>query len=419
MDQKTNREKLKQAQAKVIEMPIKFVLDKNENIKVNSLKNITLILEHDQVLMNLFSFNEFTHEIDVRKDIPELSIIHGDMQDLIVPALLGYIEDRYRVLFSDKLLQMAITNVANKNSYNPVKDYMEDCYKKWDKKIRVADFLPIFLGAEKSSIVTLETKLFFVGAVAKVYRPDTKFDYVLDLVGGQGAGKTTLLIKMANGWYTDQFTNFKDKDNYINMLNSLIINDDEMTATKNSSFEDLKKFISARELAFRPPYGRYMVKRPKSFVMARTTNEKTYLKDKTGERRFMPIMADIEKQVKHPVTDLTKEIVAKMWGEFVYYYKSGEFDFYLDKEQNELMEKNRNDFMYIDQVEDEIEYVLKTSKFDFLTSGEIAEQMGEKNLATNRTLAKKIKYVMDNRKDWKPGSSKNTGVARRGYRRIK
>lgn len=76
--------------------------------------------------------------------------------------------------------------------------------------------------------------------MAKAYEPKTKFDYILDLVGGQGAGKTTLLKKMAREWYTDQSTDFKDKDSYAIMLRALIVNDDEMTATNNSSFEILK-----------------------------------------------------------------------------------------------------------------------------------------------------------------------------------
>ena len=83
-----------------------------------------------------------------------------------------------------------------------------------------------------------------------------KFDYVLDLVGGQGAGKTTLLKKMGGKFYTDQFTDFRDKDSYAIMLRALIVNDDEMTASNNSSFEDLKKFVSAEQLEFRSPYNR-------------------------------------------------------------------------------------------------------------------------------------------------------------------
>lgn len=69
-------EKLKkmQQEKKVVKMPIPFILTKDDNIKANSLKNAGLILEHDKVLIHTFAFNEFTHEIAVIKDIPELRI---------------------------------------------------------------------------------------------------------------------------------------------------------------------------------------------------------------------------------------------------------------------------------------------------------------------------------------------------------
>ncbi|TAS93862.1 virulence-associated E family protein, partial [Lactiplantibacillus plantarum] len=65
---------------------------------------------------------------------------------------------------------------------------------------------------------------------------------------GQGAGKTTFLQKIAPlGYYTDQFSTFDNKDDYAVMRRALIINDDEMTATNNASFEILKKFITLQE----------------------------------------------------------------------------------------------------------------------------------------------------------------------------
>lgn len=93
--------------------------------------------------------------------------------------------------------------------------------------------------------------------VAKAANPDTKFDWVLDLVGGQGVGKTTLLMKLAPpGTYTDQFLSFTDKDDFAAMRNALIVNDDEMTVSNRTSFEEIKKFITMKEFTYRPPYAR-------------------------------------------------------------------------------------------------------------------------------------------------------------------
>lgn len=406
-------EKLKEMQQakKVVKMPIPFILTKDDNIKANSLKNAGLILEHDKVLIHTFAFNEFTHEIAVINDIPELRVQKGRMIDDYTPLIMRYIEDVYGVLFNRNIIEMAVVNEARKHTYNPVKDYFNACHQVWDGIKRAPDFLPTYLGADKSEITTLQTKLFFVGAVAKAFEPTTKFDFVLDLVGGQGAGKTTLLKKMAVDWYTDQFTDFKDKDNYSNMLRALIVNDDEMTATNNSDFANLKKFISMEKLEFRKSYGRNSELYDKNFVMARTTNELTYLKDKTGERRFLPILVDKERQVKHPVTELTQDDVIQLWGEFTDYYFDG-FDFGITDYQNKILEKNRSKFMYVDEIEEQIEIFLDAYKRDFVSSNQIAKFLGIADLIKNRKIAKKIKYIMDNENEWV-----YTNYPKRGYKR--
>ena len=410
---KNNMDKLSkmQQETKVVKMPIPFELNEKGNIKTNSLKNIGLILEHDKTLRNIFAFNDFTHEIGVVKDVPELNIEKGQMLDDYDPAVLRYIEDNYHLMFNRNLFQMAVINDARKRRYNPVVDYFDFVYTYWDGVKRIDSFLPDFLGVEKSNITTLITKIFFTGAVAKAYEPETKFDFVLDLVGGQGAGKTTFLRKMAKDWYTDQFTDFKDKDNFSVMLRSLIANDDEMTATNNSSFESLKKFVSAQELEFRPPYGKNSIRYDKNFVLARTTNEMTYLKDRTGERRFLPVKVDNSKQTKTPFDDLTDKVIDQMWGEFVSYYQHS-FDFGLTRGQEVMLAKYREDFMYIDEVEAEIEEFLKQWPNDFVSSKNIAKYLGEDNLVKNRRLSQKIKYVMDNKSGWT-----YTNNPKRGYKR--
>lgn len=418
VEEKVKKLQKVQEEEKVTSFPYPFLLNQYSKPKANSLKNVGLILERDPMLKGTFAFNEFTHEIEIQKDVKQLNIEKGQMKDDYTPALMWYMESKFEVLFPKNLTEMAVINEARSHSYNPMKDYLEDCYSKWDKKPRLADFLPTFLGVEKSDVTTLQTKLFLVGAVTKVFNPKAKFDYVLDLAGGQGAGKTTLLKKLANGWYTDQFSDFKDKDSYVNMLRAWIVNDDEMTATARSSFEDLKKFASAEKLEFRKAYGRNTTNEYKNFVLARTTNQVQYLKDKTGSRRFLPNLVDKSKQMLHPVEYLDQNEVDQVGGEAMDLFRDG-FSFNLSAAEEKMLDEHREQFVYIEPFEEQIDKFLENANVQFITSFDIADQaLDIKNLATNPKMAKKIKYVMDNKEGWEYKRKTIKGIKRRGYVKV-
>jgi len=176
---------------KVIPMDgkINFMKNANGGIKANSIENVCLILEHDPEKKGKFAYNEFSYETELTEDSITLMLEHGPLQDDFTPALQRYMEKKYQVMFANKIIDSAVVEVSRRNVFNPVIEYFIKVKDEWDGTKRVADFLPTYLGAEKSETTTLETKLFFTGAVAKTFKPETKFDYVLDLVGGQGTGK--------------------------------------------------------------------------------------------------------------------------------------------------------------------------------------------------------------------------------------
>lgn len=389
-------------------MALPFSRNKEGNIKTNSLMNIELILDNDPELKDMFKFNEFTSEIEVVKDNPKLHIAKGQLLDRYVDEIASYIErsvDYDHVLFNNDRIRSAISVIASKHAFNPVKDYFDAAEKVWDGDDRLHNVFSDYLGAEKTPATDLITDIWFRGAVAKAYNPMVKFDFVLDLVGGQGAGKTTFLQKIAPlGYYTDQFLSFTDKDDFAVMRRSLIVNDDELTATSNSSFEELKKFVTLQMFEYRKPYGHTAERFPKNFVMARTTNELYYLKDKTGERRFLPIHVSKAAQKFHPVTDLTAEYVQQLWGQAVSDYRKNR-SFYLPEEAEAVLNEQRGNFMYTDEVEDQIEMMLDSAFKDrtFVTASEIALQMGVSDLTTNRKLANQIANVMINRFGWRKG----------------
>lgn len=401
-----------------------FKYDKYGKIKANSLVNIEVILENDKLLKDTFRFNEFTTEIDVVKPNQELLFKVGQLVDAYVDQIASYIENNknYGVLFDNKKIRSAITVVAMRHRYNPVLDYFNEAYQHWDKQSRLDTVMADYLGVISTPITRLITKLFFVGAVAKAHNPKTKFDFVLDLVGGQGAGKTTFLQKIAPlGYYTDQFSTFDNKDDYAVMRRALIINDDEMTATNAASFEVLKKFITLQEFEYRKPYGHQTERFDKNFVMARTTNELYYLKDKTGERRFLPLLVSKERQKYHPVTDLKPDYIQQLWGEAMYLYKDTDFNFALTSEQEEELNEHRQSFMYTDELEDKIDEAL-SNQFkgrDFITNDELSLAVAPGiDLVKNRKVANQISNIMVNRFWFRKSRKKFNGEVKRGFKKV-
>lgn len=383
----------------------KFVKTKSGGIKENVLNNVTLIFNNDPLFKGKFQFNEFTrdNEITDKIIIAGGAIKAGIIEDVSEDFIVEYIQRRYKFTVRPELVYRAFSLICRLNPYNPATDYFDDAEQKWDKKTRVDTFLPEFLGAPKNQVTTLITKLFLTGTVAKAYNPESKFDFVLDLVGDQGTGKTTLLKKMGGKWYVDSIENFKDKDEYSKMLRALIVNDDEMKATNVSSSQSLKKFVTLTELEFRKPYERHSVRYQKHFTLARTTNEIDYLKDKTGSRRFLPIRVSKANQSKNPVSDLTDDLIKQIWGEMVHYYKKDDVPYPNEEEQN-LLADAREQFEYVDEVENQINIFLDKRIESWVASSDIAEEgLLVDNLATNRSLAQKIKYIMDNKSDWRSG----------------
>lgn len=411
-----------------------FLVTTSGNLSTTSANNVAQIILREHRFDGAFRLNEFTGDVDVLKDVklplPKLgtsvTIKKGEYNDQVISNVGMFIENNpaYEVTFKAPVIDDGISTVAQINAYNPVKDYFMNAYKHWDKKHRFDTIFHTYLGADVNEINSLISQIFFTAVAAKALRPETKVDYVLDLVGGQGVGKTTFFQKIAPlDLYTDQFNTFTDKDDFAVMKGKLIINDDEMTATHNSSFEVIKKFITMQQFEYRRPYARKPESFDKKFVMVRTTNELRYLKDKSGDRRFLTIFCDPAKQEKSPVTDLSTELVEQLWGEAVWSFKTFPDIFNLSNKQKDALEANREQFKWSSGLEDDIKDLLdgKFKDWSFISNHEMALALFDNPKALSGTdkRVKDVRYLMSNL-GYDPGrlGRDHEGKTGRGFKKM-
>lgn len=250
--------------------------------------------------------------------------------------------------------------VARTQGYNPLKKFLLECEREYNScsdPPETFNILRQYLNVEDSKYNRIIFDLFFRGAVAKVFDPSVKFDFVLDLTGKQGVGKTQFF----EGLFTDQYfttvETFTDKDDKARMVRNWCVFDDEMVATKKTSFQELKRFITDRKIEYRPPYGSTDRRLLKNFVIVRATNQPDFLNDLTGERRFL--VAEVYKDSSYKGRNWTENDRRRFWGGMVKAWRDNK-DLTLSDEQEALVNAIRAKYKAIDEELEDLERYLNT-----------------------------------------------------------
>ena len=128
-----------------------------------------------------------------------------------------------------------------------------------------------------------------------------------------------------------------------------------MLATANAkSIEEIKSFLSRQKENYKIPYDRHPADRLRQCVFAGTTNRLDFLpRDRSGNRRFLPVSVDPDQAETHILADETasRAYIRQMWAEAMGIYRSGDYSLTLSpKLQKELLH-HQQDFMQEDTVQ--------------------------------------------------------------------
>lgn len=313
-------------------------------------QNLNLIFSRDARLRNLFRQNDFDGKKYVFGTLPWRRVPHPEpVKNVDFAGVRNYIEIIYGIAAANKV-EDSLELEFEKNHFHPVLDYLRGL--DWDGTPRVDTLLIRYFGAEDNIYNREAIRKTLVGAVARVFKPGIKFDLVITLISRmQGTGKSSFFKALGRNWFSDTFMTVSGKDSFEQLQGTWIMEMAELAGLKKADIESIKHFISKQEDTFRPAYARVPETFPRQCVFVATTNENTFLRDPSGNRRFMPV--DIWNKKLLDNQDLRNFIedsaeIDQVWAEAVHMFRKGE-PLYLSPEAERIASAEQDMHTEIDE----------------------------------------------------------------------
>lgn len=306
----------------------------------------------------------------------------SEISENFVTEIYSNICDKY-LKITHTLVEQYLCYLAEKNKYNPVLDLFNA--KQWDKQDHLTKIYDVLGIAQDDNLSrTLLLKWFWQGHALIRNNDKSPFgaDGVLTLTGKQGIGKTSFFRHIAlhnvNSDFFKEGQKIKslDKDTIRRCHTAFITELGELGSTfKFAHIDDLKAFITQSRDQYRLPYGHKDIKKARRCNLAATVNDKEFLVDRTGNRRFWTI------PIENIDLDGLKEINAlqvwlQVWEQYARHNLQG---FRLTKDEQDLLSERNSQHERSLKSEDEIRDILdeaqaKNIQFTYMTVSEFKEK---------------------------------------------
>lgn len=326
---------------------------------------ISFMMLEDNPLYDLLRFNLFTNSIEFKDRAPWHATDGKCWSDEDAIQFKVWLSNQSFEI-SVNIIHEAALIVASRNSYHPIKNYLEAL--EWDGTPRIHNWLSEYCKTQENDYTKAIGQKVLLAALSRIYNPGTKFDYVLVLEGPQGIGKSTFVSILGKYWYGDILIDPYSKDTVDALRGKWIIEISEMECAKRE-VTALKRFISCVSDRVRPAYARTTQDFPRQCVFIGTINPENgrgYLKDPTGNRRYWPVYLEAIDFVR------LRSDIDQIWAEAVQVYKKGDFKLYLDtKELQDFARKQADERFETDPIEEVIGNYLVDTNRERITNQEI------------------------------------------------
>lgn len=204
--------------------------------------------------------------------------------------LSAYLESQTFKPISTQLIREAVYAVAKLRQFDSAQAWLNGI-PAWDGVSRVEGFPHRYLGAEDSEYTRAVSRYIWTALAGRVLVPGCKADMVPVLIGKQGVGKSRSIseISPAREYFEEIDLMERDADLSRRLRGKLVVEISELRGLQTRDIENIKAFISRTHESWIPKYKEFSQNFPRRCVFIGTTNQKEFLADKTGNRRWLPI----------------------------------------------------------------------------------------------------------------------------------
>lgn len=284
----------KEIKAKAPDLELLFTLSRDkEKIFTKNVENMCRILRKHPEFAGTLRQDTFKNRLELKeadawRASKDIDVIHTQARIQILFPMFGTV--------AKDMVRDAIDKVAQENEIDSAADYLRAL--KWDGTKRLDTWLSNTFHVEDTAYYRAVASNWLKGLVKRVMLPGCKFDYVLVLEGEQGTKKSTSLAVLGRDWHSETTMSTDSKDFFMQFEGKVIIEFSEGEVLSRTEIKKMKAIITTPVDKYRPAYGRLSIDHPRRCVFAMTTNQTEYLKDETGNRRWLPVacigVADVE-----------------------------------------------------------------------------------------------------------------------------
>lgn len=344
--------------------PKGWKLGKNES-------NLVLILTHDERWEGCLRYDVFSGKTRWYRPPPQSGGFippEGEFQEHHATLIAHWFGQVHQIKIPRETALKAAMDAGREKPIHPVREYLNGCT--WDGQERISSWLVDLCGAADKPITRRIGRWWLISAVARIFSPGCQSDHIMILEGKQGVGKSQLVRYLAGPeWFQGSIGDLRTKEAAQNIQGAWIVEVGELDAFRGAAATRIKDFLTQPIDRFRPSYGRVAVDHPRQCVFVGTTNERQYLTDATGNRRFWPVYCD------HIQADRIRELRDQLWAEAVMAYRQGEIWWPKDASESEPLAEEQADRSQIDAWREIIDERLH-GRMEPVTTGDILKMVG-------------------------------------------